>query len=646
MLDNLVNNLSQKLKHPDEEVRLSALAALRESTDSAVLSILDQALGNESWRVRKATVELIKDFGDREEVIRLLIRALGDEDNAGRRTAAVEALVALGRECVPYLLKEIRHPDQDVRKFIVDILGEIKDPAAVDVIIAMTRDPQENIRLASVETLGAIGGDRSFEALLALLSSDDVSLQFSVLYALSRLGRPIPLESIKPLMEKRILRRALYDALGQTRSAEAVELIAEGLHDPAKSTRQAAVRALYQLSEVPGLERLVEQTVQRRFQNTPLEPFMEFLESNQLLTKRATIRLLALVGTPEAIRLLVRAAHDDSIQADIAEAIASFKSQGAQAMVEEIEKEKKPSMLQDLIPLLRPAPPAFKLIGPMSHDQFLKVRDLVAVESGMFYEPDLKYLVERRVQRRMETLNLADYDEYLRRLGTADASGRDELRKLINALSTNETYFFREDFQLKAFQEEILPALVKAKESTGQCRLRIWSAGCSSGEEPYTIAILIKESLIRENGFQVEIIGSDINDEVLEQARHGLYNQSSFRVTPERYLKKYFVAEGSRYQLVDSIRQMVNFDTQNLLTCREAPHLKNLDVIFCRNVIIYFGPEAKRKVVENFYHLLNPGGYLLLGHSESLMSVSTRFQLLHLEHDMVYQKPPAKEGRR
>lgn len=635
------NHLGARLYSPDEEVRLAAISALKEKADGAALTLLDQALGDSSWRVRKAAVELIKDYRERDRVAPLLIAALGDQDNAGRRSAAVEALVTIGPESVPYLLKELNHPDGDVRKSIVDILGEIKDPSVVDGILPMTRDPQENIRLASVETLGAIGGDKSFEALLSLLPSEDVSLQFGVLYALGKIGKPLPIQQVKPLVEKRILRRAVYDALGQTRSAEAIELISEGLLDPAKSTRQAAVRALYQLGEMAGLEKLVEQNVQKRLADLPLQPFADFLETNHLLTKKAAIKLLSILGTPEAVRILVRAAHDDSIQADITEALSAIKGQWSPELTAEIEAERS-SAVPEALRALRVVPAEPRAIGPMSQEQFTRVRDIVVKESGLYYDLELKYLVERRVQRRMEFAGLTDYEEYLRRLTGFAGKDRDELKKLINALSTNETYFFREDFQLKAFQEEILPELIQAKERLGSRRLRVWSAGCSTGEEPYTVAVMVKESLPKEDGFTVEIIGSDINDEIIAQAKKGVYNPSSFRVTPDSFLKKYFTAAGNKFRLSEDIKKMVSFDTQNLLTAASADQLQNLDVIFCRNVIIYFSPEAKRKVVETFYQLLNPGGYLLLGHSESLMSVSTRFELVHLKHDMVYRKPLPK----
>jgi chemotaxis protein methyltransferase CheR len=633
-------SLRDRLASADEETRRLAVLSLREAGDSAALNLLNRALGDQSWRVRKAAVTVLRDFPQRRQVVRGLIEALAEPENAGLRSAAVEGLVILGPEAVPQLMETISHPDADVRKFIVDILGEIRDPRAVSAILPLIADPIEVIRLAAVEALGAIGGDRAFASLLQLLVTADVSLQFSVLHALGRIGRPLPFDAIRPLLANRLLRRALFDALGQTQSPEAVEFIVEGLVDSAKSSKQAAIRALHQLSLDPAIVDLARQSVRKRMAAVPLDPFAEFLETPHLPTKRATVTLLSLIGSPQAAAILMRAASDDSIQANVNEALSRM-NQPAPAPSEPSWGARAPSPAQPPAqPFAQPPEPTPvpRPVGPMSNPQFQCIRDLVTRESGLYYDRELKYLVERRVQRRMEALALASYDDYFRLLESPTEHGGAERQQLISLLSTNETYFFREDFQLKAFTEEILPALKKRKEKLGSRRLRIWSAGCSSGEEPYTVAILVKETPGFDQ-FNVDLLASDISAAMVDKARAGLYTNSSFRATPDAYLGRYFRPEGARRRLSEDIVKMVSFDATNLMTCGRAPHLKSLDVIFCRNVIIYFSPEAKLRVVEQFYDLLVPGGYLLLGHSESLMNVSTSFELVHLKHDLVYRKP-------
>jgi chemotaxis protein methyltransferase CheR len=616
----------------DEEVRRQAVLELRSGAGPEDLFLLNQALGDASWRVRKAAVSVLKDFSPRREAVRFLLEALSDPDNAGRRSAAVEALGLIGSDALPALIDAIHHPDADVRKFVIDILGEIGDSRAVSALLPLTNDPAEVIRLAAVEALGSIAGDHAFESLLGLLNSGDVSLQFSVLHALGRMGRPLPFSVVKPLLKNKLLRRALFDALGQTRSPEAVEFIVEGLGDTAKSSRQAAVRALQQIASDPALMDLARQAVKKKLAGASLEPFAELLEQNHLPTKRAAVTLLSMIASPEALALLLRAASDDSIQAEVAEALSRMKMGGQ-------EPGFKPAPAdEDLAPVWREVTAPLPPVGPMSNEQFHLVRDLVTEESGLYYDRELKYLVERRVQRRMEDLGLQRYEDYFARLAPGNGGSASERRKLISLLSTNETYFFREDFQLRAFTEEILPALVKKKEHQGSRQIRIWSAGCSSGEEPYTIAMLIKETPGLGH-FHFEIIGSDLGLAMLEKARAGLYTESSFRATPPAFRQKYFRPEGNRFRLSEEIRNMVSFDDTNLITCASAPHLRGLDVIFCRNVIIYFSPQAKLKVVEQFYRLLHPGGFLLLGHSESLMNVTSSFELVHLKNDLVYRKP-------
>lgn len=214
---------------------------------------------------------------------------------------------------------------------------------------------------------------------------------------------------------------------------------------------------------------------------------------------------------------------------------------------------------------------------------------------------------------------------------------------MLDIVTTNETYFYREKNQLDAFAEEILPEM--AKRNADRKRLRIWSAGCSTGEEPFTLAILCSESGLFDNSWEVDIIGTDISHRVLKTARNAVYSNSSFRVTEERALQKYFdKTEDGKYALDESIRKMVHFGHLNLMDQKMIGLIRECDVIICRNVIIYFDKNAKAKVINSFFGKLAPGGYLLLGHSESLMNITTVFKLKHLTKVMVYQKPEEVEG--
>jgi chemotaxis protein methyltransferase CheR len=208
----------------------------------------------------------------------------------------------------------------------------------------------------------------------------------------------------------------------------------------------------------------------------------------------------------------------------------------------------------------------------------------------------------------------------------------------MDILTTNETYFFREAFQLKAFTDEIMPELIAKKEKRGERSLRIWSAGCSSGEEPYTIAMLLLEMGCCK-GWRVEIIGTDISHRVLQQARKAVYGKSAFRATDETYIRRFFQEQDCSFKIADTVKELVTITHLNLFDQNRLALLGRMDIIFCRNVIIYFDQTAKKKVIEIFNRMLREGGYLLLGHSESLMNISTAFALRHLKNDMVYQKP-------
>jgi len=273
---------------------------------------------------------------------------------------------------------------------------------------------------------------------------------------------------------------------------------------------------------------------------------------------------------------------------------------------------------------------------PLPDDIFRLLRDFIHGYCGIYFDDDSKFLLERRLTRRLEQRQLRSFEEYYHFL-RYDRKREEELAVLVDNLTTNETYFFRESPQLRAFSEEILPEMREVLADRKV--IRIWSAGCSTGEEPYTIAILLLESGDWWRDWQVEILGSDINQRVLHTARKGVYKKSAHRVTSPEMLAKYFIEEEKgNYRIADRVRELVSFSYLNLLDPYKTSLISNMDVIFCRNVIIYFDKEAKKKVIESFYEKLRKGGYLLLGHSESLINISNAFALRTLKNDMVYQK--------
>lgn len=268
-------------------------------------------------------------------------------------------------------------------------------------------------------------------------------------------------------------------------------------------------------------------------------------------------------------------------------------------------------------------------------DIFRQIRDFIRNYCGIYFDDKSKNTLERRLSRRLRLHYMRDFREYYRLL-MYDENRDKELQAIIDILTVNETYFFREQMQFKALNEEIIPELKKKKDVK---KINIWSAGCSTGEEPYTIAMLMLENKHFYN-WDIDIIGSDISQRVLQVAREGVYKKNSFRTTDEYFIKNYFQDQQNGTQKIsDKVKKMVSFNSLNLIDPFRVKLVGKVDVIFCRNVLIYFDMAARKKVIENFFDILNEGGYLLLGHTESLINISTAFKLVHLKNDLVYQKP-------
>jgi len=298
--------------------------------------------------------------------------------------------------------------------------------------------------------------------------------------------------------------------------------------------------------------------------------------------------------------------------------------------LENLPENIKPGRESILEPLLR-----------MSDEDFRSLRDFINRYCGIYFDVQAKFLLERRLTQQLRHHRIRNFRDYYFFL-KYDPRREEELNTLAEILTTNETYFFREDYQLKALTEEILPEIAETKKPeillpSEKC-LRIWSAGCSSGEEAYTLAILTHDHPLLKK-WTVEIFASDISNQVLTLARKGVYRESAFRVTQDVYRRRYFEPAEDGFRVRDEIRRLVTFGHLNLLDEERIKMLKPQDIIMCRNVIIYFDRESRRRVIKSFFERLRPGGFLLLGHSESLMNLSTDFILRHFKNDMVYQKP-------
>ncbi len=268
---------------------------------------------------------------------------------------------------------------------------------------------------------------------------------------------------------------------------------------------------------------------------------------------------------------------------------------------------------------------------------FTQIRDLIYELSGIFYSESKKYLLEGRISKRLLAKRLNSYEEYFKLINSTQ--GKEEIRKLFEVITINETYFFRAEQQFEAFEQVLLPEIIEQKKDNPVKTVRIWSSATSSGEEAYTISMLVLEKLQRKYpDVRFQILASDINSAILDTARKGVYKEYAIRNLPDLYLKKYFRRNGSQFIINNEVKKNVKFMRINLFNPQEIKIVTSCDVIFCCNVLIYFNLTSKQQVVSHLYDALNKNGYLFIGYSESLHGVSKAFKLVHLPKAMAYKK--------
>jgi chemotaxis protein methyltransferase CheR len=268
----------------------------------------------------------------------------------------------------------------------------------------------------------------------------------------------------------------------------------------------------------------------------------------------------------------------------------------------------------------------------------IQIRDLVYGVAGIF-QPDSKLrLLESRCSKRMQALCMTTLQDYYRCL-TLKPTHEPELVALLNEITVGETCFFRNQPQLDALRKIVLPRIVEARARMPLRHLRIWSAGCSTGEEPYTLSMMLLEEINGPlQGWTFEILATDLNERSLAHAEQGFYGEYSTRNLPPYFRQKYFVSGGDKWQIDAELKRPVKFTRVNFLDDSCMVLMKDLDLILCCNVLIYFRGAAKRRVLQHFYNNLLPHGYLFLGHSESLYGVNDDFRLVHFPSVTAYVK--------
>ncbi len=259
---------------------------------------------------------------------------------------------------------------------------------------------------------------------------------------------------------------------------------------------------------------------------------------------------------------------------------------------------------------------------------------LLYLRTGMTFNEQKRYYIERRISARLQKLGLNTVASYLRMVVSQPA----EMEVLINAFTINETYFYREENQLAALARSILPQVVSHRRPGDL--VRIWSMPCSTGEEAYSIAIWLLENWHMVDAWHIEIVGSDIDTNAIERARAGRYRERALSRLPPDVRDRYFAPETQQQrEIIDDLKQSVLFSQVNLIDPSSVAAERPFDIVFCRNLLIYFDEGARRTAAANLFNRINPGGYLCLGHTESMSRIDERFEQVRFGDAIVYRRP-------
>jgi chemotaxis protein methyltransferase CheR len=271
----------------------------------------------------------------------------------------------------------------------------------------------------------------------------------------------------------------------------------------------------------------------------------------------------------------------------------------------------------------------------LTEQEFRRLCEFLYRRTGMIFTEAKRYYVERRVVERMTATRSLSFANYFARLR---ADTQEEIEKIINAFTVNETYFYREDHQFQCLTSDLLARRIEGKPQGAP--VRIWSVPCSTGEEPYSIAMWLLENWSLVDDYEIEIVGSDIDTDVLRTAAEGIYGKRALMRLSPSLIDKYFSRiEEERWQILADLRSSIRFTPVNLVDAAQTRALGQFDVIFCRNVLIYFDDESRRVAAENLYDNLYPGGFVCLGHSESMSRISSLFDPCRFHDAIVYQRP-------
>ena len=544
-----------------------------------------------------------------EQAFPALEQALRNNENANQRNAAMETYVFLGNRSIPYLRALLKDKDEEIRTFAGVVLGNMRHPDAVPDLLSALIDPDLNVKHAAAEALSKIRDPRAVKPLIEALSAD-MWLQFPAAVALGELGDCRAVQPLLALLDMPGANVPAIQALGRIGDLSALVPLCAFLEDEEPSLREWALDAVAGI-----ITKHPDAPVSISLPDKAGRFLIETLRSNSLKARRNAAMALGFFRIGKAVSALNGVLPDADMREDAQEALLRITGKGvfvgAAPQASAWTAESHACDPADIIPL----------------------RDFISEQLGLYFDDDRLHVLHHRLSPLAVSGGHRSFREYHRHL--VSAQGRDNLLAgIASRLTNNETYFFREMEQLTAFIASLLPELIK-RSGERHRKLRMLSAGCSSGEEAYTLAMLIEETGIRALGCEVEISGMDIDAASLEIAAQSRYPVRSFRQGENGFVKKYFRGDDGGFLVNENIRKMVRFRRGNVLDASDG---EGFDVIFCRNVLIYFSDASVQRAAENFHRMLTPGGYLLLGHAETLCRIRTDFAPVRLAGVVAYQK--------
>ncbi|MDP2344518.1 MAG: CheR family methyltransferase [Deltaproteobacteria bacterium] len=592
------------------------------------------------------TIEIAQPQSIGNEVLRQLESSLrgGDID---ARLAASDVLSGIGNAALPLLRRLLEDPGPGVRRLAVDALGCMTGSQALALLDSAASDTSVAVRSAALDGITRIGGPLAEAALQRQLSDDNVpaSVALAALLGLEQLGASSPVGGTGSALSTPRLKRWLEDPLTAGaalrllgRSGD-VDAILPSLSSKSMTRQRAAViglaEALERGSAVPPVL-LVASTAK------PIkEALLHHLTRGDLVVASAAVIVLGHLGDlspvatavmredrsrllPALHRVVELCGRTDAVAPRL-HALALLHPDAAEELLELAAAAGRQA---GAIP--RTTTGSRRQRPVLGEAEFLRLSRWFERTAGLLLTFEARARVEARLAMRLEVTGRHDFNRYIALLESGDV---DERAAAIESVTVHETYFFREPATLDGFRDELVPALADRKRP-----FRVWSAGCSTGEEAFTLAILLEGLRVRGAVADYEVWGTDVSPGVLARARAALYQDRSFRRALTAEEAPWFVDGEKGRSPIARVQRQVRFENVNLVDDAAVAALPIFDVVFCRNVLIYFSPAARARAVDAFHDRLRPGGALVLGHSESLLHVENPFTPWPLRRGLAYRR--------